>query len=47
MADDIYGCHFSCRAIIAQLALARTRTVVDVGRAITVGEEIAGRDDWT
>jgi len=35
------------RAIIAQLRLARTRTVLRWRRAITVGEKIAGRDQLT
>jgi hypothetical protein len=30
--------------MIAQLALARTRTVTGLHRAITVGKKIAGRD---
>jgi hypothetical protein len=34
-------------AIIAQLALARTRTVLRLRQAITVSEKIAGRDQLT
>ena len=38
---------FQLSAIIAQLALARTRSVTGVLRAVNVGEKIAGRDQST
>jgi hypothetical protein len=47
VADRAFTAWFQLSAIIAQLALARTHTILRLLRAITVSEKIVGGDQLT